>query len=43
MENVLKTYYLNTYLDAQGVPEWENDMTYEIDSLKKNQTWELVS
>ena len=43
MEHVLKTYDLNTYLDAQGVPVWENDMTSKIDSLKKSQTWELVS
>ena len=43
MEHVLKTYDLNTYLVAQGVPGWENDMNSEIDSLKKNQTWELFS
>ena len=36
MEHVLKTYDLETYVDAQGVPEWENDMNTEIDSLKKN-------
>ena len=31
-----------TYVDTQGFPEWENYMNAEIDSLKKNQTWELI-
>ena len=42
MACVLDTYDTNTYVYAQGVPKWENSMTTEIESLKKNQTWELV-
>ena len=32
----------NTYVDAQGIPKWEIVVIVEIDSLKKNRTWELV-
>ena len=39
---VLETCDPYTYADAQGVPEWENAKTAEIDSSKKNKTWELV-
>ena len=42
MACVIDTYDPNTYLDAQGVLERENFMFYEIDFLKKNQTWEFV-
>ena len=42
MACVLETCDLNTYVDAQGVPKWENGMTTKIDSLQKNQTCELV-
>ena len=39
---VLGTYDLNTYVDVQGILEWETIMTIDIDPLKKNHTWELV-
>ena len=41
MACVFDTCDTDTYVNAQGVPEWENVMTVEIDSLKKNKTWEL--
>ena len=33
MEHVLQTIDPDTYVDAQGVSEWENVMATEIDSL----------
>ena len=42
MACVLETCDLDTYVDAQGVPEWETAVTAKMNSLKKNQTWELV-
>lgn len=31
------------YEEAKGCPEWEADMQEEIDTLKINETWELVN
>ena len=42
MECVLDTYDLYTYIDAHAVPKCENVVIVEIDSLKKNQRWEIV-
>ena len=42
MEHVLEHCDPDTYVDSRGVPEWENVMSAKIDSLKKNQMWELV-
>ena len=38
MTCVIETYDPDTYVIAQGVLEWENDMATIIDSLTKNQT-----
>jgi hypothetical protein len=42
MTRVLETCDPVTYSDAQGQPEWEKSMQYEMDSLLKNHTWDLV-
>jgi hypothetical protein len=42
MTRVLKTCDRVIYSDAQGQPEWEQDMQIEIDSQLKNHTWDLV-
>ena len=42
MTHVPDTYDPDTYICAQGVLEWENVMTTEIYSMKKNQTWVIV-
>ena len=42
MEHVLENCNLGTYDDAQGGLERKIAMNREIDSLKNNQTWELV-
>jgi hypothetical protein len=39
---VLQTFDLVTYSDAQGQLEWEQAMKKEMDSLVKNQIWNLV-
>ena len=42
MACVLETCDPNTYVDAQGLPGRENAMFFEIESLQKIQTWDLV-
>ena len=42
MAHVLETCDLDMYVDGQGVLEWENHMSTEIDSLVNTHTWELV-
>ena len=42
MAHVVETYDPGTYVDAHGVFQWKNSMAIEIDSLKRNLTWELV-
>jgi hypothetical protein len=42
MSHVLETYDPIAYYDAQGQPEWEHAMQKKMDSLLKNQTWDLV-
>ena len=42
MAHVLDICDPDTYVNAQTVPKWENVVTTEIFSLKKNQTWKLV-
>jgi hypothetical protein len=33
---------MDTYVDAHGLLEWENDMADEYQSLMTNDTWDLV-
>ena len=42
MKHVLETCDPNTYANAQGVPECENDMVSKFNYLNKNLTWKLV-
>ena len=42
MTRILDTCDLESYVDAQGKPEWEQAMQHEMDSLEKDHTWDLV-
>lgn len=39
---ILDTCDLESYIDAQGKPKWEQAIRHEIDSLEKNHTQDLV-
>ena len=41
MTRIHHTYDPESYVDGQG-KKWEQAMHHEIDSFKKNNTWDLV-
>ena len=42
MAHVLNTCDPDTYANAHGLSIWENAMSTEIESLLKNQTWDVL-